>query len=386
MNNPADNLENLLAKIHKSPLEAEMLLGLSETDKHILQLTAELKSIPIATVPLANKKQKFASLTLSAHKHSWSSWFVVNKLSLTAFSMLMFLSLGGLFYKTTTALPGEKLFTLKKSAEQFRIKFATTDIQKAYLKVQIAKKRVAEAEKLAQMGNNNPQLELAVMKEISLATNSAVNEIENLSATSLNSEKKPIIDSLSDVSQKEQTLISSLTPASKDIEDVIAQSLINQTRVSEIKQSVAIATAEEAIASLSKANGLIAISGEITKLQKNKLNVEKTEFIITEATEISDNQGKPVLFSQLNLKNQIAISGKKDKDEIIATKIILANSTLETGEVKGENTGSTAIDNTTTPKTILKLESETTYESPLVDPNSASVNFIFEDPKPQFAP
>jgi hypothetical protein len=153
-----------------------------------------------------------------------------------------------------------------------------------------------------------------------------------------------------------------------------------------IKQSVAIATAEEAIASLSKANGLIAISGEITKLQKNKLNVEKTEFIITEATEISDNQGKPVLFSQLNLKNQIAISGKKDKDEIIATKIILANSTLETGEVKGENTGSTAIDNTTTPKTILKLESETTYESPLVDPNSASVNFIFEDPKPQFAP
>jgi hypothetical protein len=386
MNNSADNLENLIAKIHKAPLETEMLLGLSETDKHILQLTAELQSIPIATVPVANKKHKFASLNLSAHAHSWSDWLAINKFSLTAFTLLMFVSLSGLFYKTTTALPGQKLFTLKKSAEQFRVKFATTDIQKAYLKVQIAKKRVAEAEKLAQMGNNNPQLELAVMKEISLATNSAVKEIENLPAKSLNSEKKPIIESLADVSEKEQTLISGLTNASKDIDDVITQSLINQTKVSEIKQSVAIATAEEAIASLSKTNGLIAISGEITKLQKNKLNVEKTEFIITDTTEIIDNHGKSLLFSQLSLKNQIAISGKKEKDEIFATKIILANSNVETGEVKGENTGSTSIDNTTTPKTILKLESETTYEPPLVDPNSASVNFIFEDPKPQFTP
>jgi hypothetical protein len=365
-----------------------MLLGLPETEQNLLKLVAELRSIPIAVAPLARQQHKFSThLTSKTFTHGFS-WFTFNKFSLTAFSVIMFISFGSLFYKTSTALPGEKLFGIKKSAEQFRVKFATTDIQKAYLKVQIAKKRVAEAEKLAQMGNSNPQLEFAIIKELSLATNSAVKEVENLPAKSLNSEKKPIVESLADVSQKEQTLISNLgTNSNPDLHDVITQSLINQTKVSAIKQSVAIATAEEAIASLSKTNGLIAISGEITQIHKNTINVEKTAFVITDATEITTPTGEPILFTDLKLTDQIAISGKKEKEDILATKIILADPKPLTGKVKGESTGQIEPDNTTTPKTLLTPSTEPSAQLPEnIDPNSASVNFIFEDPKPQFTP
>lgn len=394
-----NQLEQLLSRLKSAPLEQGSFSDLSETEKEILLLAAELKSIPILNPPQAAMRRKYAQKTVEFPV--WKT-FISFKLAWALAAFALIITTGGISYGVANALPGQKLFGLKKTAEQFRVKFAGSDIDRAYLQVQIAKKRVNEAEQLASEANQNPEQQLAAIKELSHATELAAKEVEGLSPKSIKESSRPLLASLEAVSQKEQDLISTLAVNEKTKdgkEDVIALSLKNQIKVSAIKQSVEVATAEEAIATLSSGPDGVVISGQITQILADKLMVEKTAFVMDDETQILGFNGTELKPNDLKLQTKVAVSGKKTGGVLIALKITVLETASDDaqkqpadqpkGEVRGDNTEKIDL-NSTTPAGILRPiinngESETQAQS-LTNPNAATGNFIIEDPKPQYVP
>ena len=392
----AEKLENLIQGLKRNPLEKEALLEFPEQQQEAVLLAVALKSIPIINPPRAVQRRKYEAQTEAMPAFAFSSLFHFRFIASTAVVVFMVLG-GGFAYVTFHSLPGQTLFSVKKSAEQFRVKFASNDIQRAYLQVQIAKKRVAEAEKLAASDNNDPELALAALKEVTQATETASKEVKTLTAKDIKASEDPLLAALEDVSKKEKDLVAGITPdnQTQDQQDVIALSLRNQTRVSEIKQAVETATAEEAITSLSSGLGTVVVSGQITQVNKNSFTIEKTQFIFGEKTEVVSQDGEKLPFESLKIEAKAAATGKKTDGKLIALKLTVFDvpqkeGTAEeaAGEVKGEATEADK-PTSTTPDTILKPildEAPVGGEAAEANPNSATGGYIIEDPNPQFVP
>ena len=378
----AEKLENLIQGLKRNPLEKEALLEFPEQQQEAVLLAVALKSIPIINPPRAVQRRKYEAQTEAMPAFAFSSLFHFRFIASTAVVVFMVLG-GGFAYVTFHSLPGQTLFSVKKSAEQFR--------------VQIAKKRVAEAEKLAASDNNDPELALAALKEVTQATETASKEVKTLTAKDIKASEDPLLAALEDVSKKEKDLVAGITPdnQTQDQQDVIALSLRNQTRVSEIKQAVETATAEEAITSLSSGLGTVVVSGQITQVNKNSFTIEKTQFIFGEKTEVVSQDGEKLPFESLKIEAKAAATGKKTDGKLIALKLTVFDVSQKEGaadetegEVKGEATEADK-QNSTTPDTILNPISDDASagsEATEANPNSATGGYIIEDPKPQFVP
>ncbi|MEK7617689.1 MAG: DUF5667 domain-containing protein [Patescibacteria group bacterium] len=377
-----EKLEEILRQLKNQPLENGTLLGLPEEDREIAVLAAELQSIPLLNAPHAKIRRKYA--LASEPIPLWKNLVFSFRYSIGIAILLCVMFTSGIAYSTAGSLPGEKLFGLKKSAEQFRVKFALNGAQRAYLQLQIAKKRLNEAQQIVQ--NQNSEAAFLAISEVSKATEIAANEVQTLSPKSIKESSRPLLSSLEDVGKQEKDLVFQLSQngsAQEGKEDVIALSLKNQTRVSEIKRSVAISTAEEAIASLSSPDNAVTISGQITQIGKTSITVEKTTFFITEKTIISSSDEKIINPEDLKINAKVAVSGEKNQTQILALKVaVLEKSEELAGEVKGETT-QTHAPNSTTPSSILSPSNE---ESDSEKANQATGSFIIEDPSPQFFP
>ena len=384
----ADTLEELLKQASKHSLEKEMLLGLEKNDQDLLLLAAELKTIPVIAPPVAIMRKKYAEQKTGVPFFRNSFW--VSYKFTTVLAGLVLMLLGGFSYTTANSLPGQKLFSVKKSAEQFRIKFASGDAQRAYLQVQIAKKRVNEAEKLVALGNSDPELALVALKEVAQATETASKEVETLTPKDIKNSENPLLSALEDVSRKEKNLVSNISSSeeTQNKQDVIAMSLKNQSRISEIIQAVETATAEEAITTLTANPNTVLVSGQITLVGKDSVTVEKTLFLLGLNTEILSQAGEKLTINELKAKAKAAVSGKKLDNKLIAEKITVFDTEIlePEAEVKGETTASSTTSTTTEsiiqPQTPVS-DGEKTQET---NPNQAVGSFIYEDPSPQYAP
>lgn len=404
-----ETLEQFIAQVNNSlpELKKNPFSNLSKEQQEMLLLLLELKRIPVLNPPNAVSRHKYALAGIK--KPAWRFFIRRFRFSLAATCVLLIIS--GLTYSVVTSLPGQRLFVLKKNAEQLRVKFALSDTQKAYLQLQIAKRRIAEAQKITnQMAPDNSGLKLAALKEVSHATEIAAQQMETLSPKTIQTAPQPLLASLQDVGQKEKELVSELSK-NQEIqngkeEDVIALSLKSQNKLSVIRQAVEVAVAEEALTSLSAAApDSVVISGTITELAKNQLTVEKTVFLTGEQTVIADAGGKELTLENLKKGIIVAVSGKKDNNTLTALKITLLKETSKTdtstitanssattdSPTRPQVTGNQSnLSNSTTPDSLLepKNESETAEpedEKPS-NPNAASGNFIIESPLPQYAP
>ena len=402
--NEENSLEQLLAQIKSTPLDKDLLLGLTQTEKDIVFLASELKSIPVLIPPQAQMRRKYAA-TEARIPLTWKHFIFSFKFGGIAAACFLIITTGSIAFSAAGSLPGEKLFSIKKTAEQLRVKFATSDIQKAYLQVQIAKKRVAEAQKVfAVEEKHSPGSELAALKELSQATELAAKKVETLSPKTIRDSEKALLASLEDVSQKEKDLVSSLAAGNENEngkEDVIALSLKNQIRISEIKQSVVAASTEETVANLSNDLSEVLISGQIPQIGNSSVTVEKTVFITDEKTVFASQNGKPLSQALLKLEAKVAVTGKKipasakatadGENKLMAIKITVfeesINKNEDSEEVKDETTEADDL-NSSTPSSILKplLKDEGSADQSSENPNQASGNVIFENPFPQFVP
>lgn len=383
-----NRLEQLITQAKKGSFKNDHTLDADSPEKELLVILSELGSMPASTPPLPQIRRKYLS-----HKTAWS-WhknFVFIKTFNFIPALAIFAGLllaGGFTYATANSLPGQKLFEIKKSAEQFRVKFTGDKIQRAYLQVQIAKKRVSEAQHLASLPGDNLNRTLAAIKEASKATEMAAEEVNTLPRDSISSANPELINSLEEVGKKEQALVSDI--AEKDAaKDVIALSLKNQTRISEIKQSVEITTAEEALATLLGPEDSVTLSGQITKIEKGSLQVEKTAFEVNASTTLVSAEGVSLVLSDLKPGEKVAVTGKKLGNKIVALKLSAIGHTEDSTPAAASSSPESAKlpENTSTPDTLLKHQEparEESEEEPKNDPNNAVGGFIIEDPLPQY--
>ncbi len=380
-------LEQLITAVKKGSLNELGILSMSSEEKEWAQILKSLSSIRAATPALAASRRKYLAQKPSVG-FGWNLEFlkVFNFIPAVAICAGLLL-VGGFTYATANSLPGQKLFEIKKSAEQFRVKFAGDKIQRAYLQVQIAKKRVAEAQKLASLPGDNTGQKLAAIKEVSKATQQAAEEVNTLSRESITSANPELLNSLEEVGKKEQALISDIAQ-NDDTKDVIALSLKNQTRISEIKQSVEITTAEAALTNLLGSEDSVTLSGQITKIEKDGLQVEKTSFAVNASTTLISADGKNLNFSELKIGEKVAVTGKKSGTKIIALKLSALGRTEDPAPAATSSPESQKQpDTTTSPESLLKpapkIRDELQEESK-INPNNAVGGFIIEDPLPQY--
>jgi len=392
MNPNPNKLDLLISKLKVGPLENGSLLEMNENEKDLIMLASELKFVPTLTPPKASKRRKYQIISQPSPVKLLGLFAL--RLMPMGVAVIIFLFVG-VSFAAWQSVPGQTLFSVKKSAEQMRVKFAGNDLQKAYLQVQIAKKRVTEAEKaVTNLNASDPRLALAAVKELTQATETASKEVKTLPISDIRTSEKPLLATLEDISTKEKNLVDSMPALER--EDVIALSLKNQTRVSEIKQAVKIAVAEEAMANLSADPNTVSISGLISQTGKNALTVEKTQFILDENSTLISQDGNAILAEALKTGNKISITGNKKEGKLVALKITLLNSAGQSlnpevkGETKQPDTAISSAQNppTTTSPSLIKSPIMNS-EEPIIEktnPNQAVGGYIFEDPSPQYAP
>lgn len=372
-----DELENFINSHKEKALKHKDSFSYSHNSKNVSSLISLLSLMPKNKPSSPILRQKYLTLITTKNNLNFFNIFQTHYVwsGVLAFSILLIASFSVF---TAQSLPGQTLFNVKKSAEQFRIKFATNNIQKAYLQVELAKKRVKEAEKVFNE-NSSPELQIVAFNEISKATEQATKQIETIKSIDKSELGKTLISSLEDLSKKEENLAESLPENSPD--DVIAFSLKNRQRVSELKQAVSISSAESALTNLTESPDLIFISGKISNISNNSISVEKTIFSISKNTAIIDSENNQIQIDQIKIGDNVVINGEKNAEEIIAVKIVINFLKQNSNEgVKGANTL-----NSTTPPSLIEEEVDPKNNTQQ-DSNQVKGNYIFEDPNPKYSP
>ena len=219
-----EKLEEILRQLKNQPLENGTLLGLPEEDREIAVLAAELQSIPLLNAPHAKIRRKYA--LASEPIPLWKNLVFSFRYSIGIAILLCVMFTSGIAYSTAGSLPGEKTFGLKKSAEQFRVKFALNGAQRAYLQLQIAKKRLNEAQQIVQ--NQNSEAAFWLFLKYPKPQKLPQMKSKPFRPKSIKESSRPLLSSLEDVGKQEKDLVFQLSQngsAQEGKEDVIALSL-----------------------------------------------------------------------------------------------------------------------------------------------------------------
>ncbi len=390
-----NNLENILdeaiTKLQKgfSKKEAFSACPKNQTElAEMLEISEILTSIPKSPAPKPAMRRKYA---LSASPVSFFGWLHVHKfVSITTPIVVFILLLAGTTYAAMSSVPGQKLFTLKKSSEQLRLKFASSPEAKVNLQVAIAKQRMQEVEKILQNPQRNPETEQVALNELVTTTQNTLEAVNNAAKNkTLSKESYPLVSSLENLTKQQTALVKEIRPESK-----IAQTTKeNENKLSEIKQLIVAAGQEQTLTQLEPGPNTVVISGKIDAVTETNVTVEKTTFSLTKNTIIKNSEEESLTSKDLVAEQQVNILGTKDEGRLIAQRIIIFEKE-EQGEVKGEQ--DEKAENTTTPETIIKKTEDTgstTKESAIptinepeiINPNDIKGIFILEDPKPQTA-
>ncbi len=353
----------------------------------LLKISNNLFSIPTNPVPTPLMKRKYAA-------ESESVWlfpkFLLSKFSIASIGFtIIFGALFGIGYAANLSSPGDKLFTLKKSAENIQLAFAGNQDARATLEIRITQKRLQEAQAVLANPTSNPEQKSAALDELSNQTTVAIAEVVTVTKNNPQSNQShPLLTSLDDITKQQQTLLSKIQPNEKiqSATDKALASLTESTaQISQIKNKVAVADNDQALATLNSNPDSVSVFGQITKLSDNQINVEKTTFILTAQTIIQNLEGTILSFKDLSVNQKVSARGIKNTttNAITAKFIVIASN----GSVEG---ASTTTPETTTP-TILPIIKKDDFSQPTstlpqtVNPNSANGSFILESPAPQFA-
>lgn len=386
------NIENIyeeaLALMQTGHSEQEVLLAFPEHQeqlKSLLETSRLLLSMPINSVPEPAMRRKYVLEVKPSLKVMWLHVFKYASVSMSVMLLISALSVTG--YKAYTSSAGQKLFAVKKSAEQLQLLLAYNQNQKAGLQIQITQRRLNEAQTI--IASQDPIAQkTAALKELASQTQSAVTAVDNLAKSDPKSEKNAaLLSSLENIATAQQNLITELKPNS-EVKEAASGALasLSQTssKVLEIKDLVAIAGQDQALAKLnSKADG-VSIVGEISKISKDQITVENTGFKLTTNTVIKDLGGKILGIDSLILNTKVSISGSKLQNILIAEQIIVTNG----GEVKGMATApAPAVGPTDTvihSTSSIQADFSGTAAPGATNPNAVSATIIFEDPSSQY--
>ena len=393
MTNLEEIYDQALEMLRQGYSQEEVLIKFADYKNDLsplLSLSTELFAMPKNTVPTPLMQRRYASAKV---KSWWLTWAHIPKFAGVSMSIMLLLSAFTVVgYQTSKSSPGQALFQVKKFAERSRLILASSQDAKASLQIQIAQKRLNEAQEIFNNPDSNVEQKKAALNELSDQTSTAIAEVNTAAKNNPSSDKNPpLLTSLDSIAHDQQDLLTDIKPDSqiKTAANTALKTLTaNTVKISEIKQSVAAAGNEQTLAKLNADPNSVVILGEINKISPQQITVEKTVFIFTSQTVIKNAEGKLVDLKDLNEKSKVNIIGIKNQNNLLAQQILVISPEGQVKDASTENPNAAASKTATGVPASLKKnlegsqESSSTASSSLPDLNTAVGSVIFEDPSP----
>ena len=307
-------------------------------------------------------------------------------------------------YAAWNSLPGNSLFGLKRAEENAQLIFTINPQAKAKLAVVLAQKRLAEAQQVfSNPAQNNQQEQTAALAELSSQTSSALAAVSSVAQTNPQSANNhPLLSSLENLTQQQQSLLTQIKPDTQ-IKQAAQSALLalnnNSKQLSQIKETVAVATNDQALTQLSATSTAVAVLGAITQISSGQVTVEKTAFIVNSQTVVQDPDGNTLKLSDVTAGSKANVLGNQTPDGLVANQILITDpSDVAATSTDASPTPSITVaappattSATTTVKKVPPATDTSTSEDMHTgilqiptDPNMATGGFIVEDPNPVF--
>ncbi len=380
MDNNAEKLNTALQQLKQNPnlnLDADQ----SEISS-LLKLSASLFNLPKNPVPTPLMNHRYATVKV---KSLWFAWMHITRFAAASTAAMLLLSAFAVTgYAAYNSAPGQTLFAVKKSAEKLQMVLAYNQNQRASLQIEITQKRLNEAREIFQNPASNVEQEKAALTELTAQTSNAIAVVNTVTANNPKADNNhPLLSSLETITKQQQTLLKEIKP-NGEINEATDTALValnkNSAKISEIKQSIAIASNDQTLANLNGDPDSVAVLGKISTISKTGVTVEKTAFSINSQTIIKNAEGKIITVESLKPETKVSVSGKKDGETLVAKDILVINEIGTEPEVKSASTTPDIKPSASTTSTSAISEPP----KPVVTPNQAQGLYIFEDPNPQF--
>ncbi|MCL5666911.1 MAG: DUF5667 domain-containing protein [Patescibacteria group bacterium] len=399
MNNEAENLNAALEKMRRGVPLDEILAAFPDAQRQNLkpqmELAAEVLSMPKKEIPEPSMRRKYL---LAPARAAQFSWLRLSRYAWLSYSMAIIVcALAGTGYAASRSLPGDPLFSVKKTAESLQVKLASNPDDKANLQMELAQKRFSDAEKILKNPYSNPKQEKAALTELITQTQTAIEQANAAAHSNPVSEKThPLVASLENINVQQQNLIKEAKlglNAGTDTQSALAAVKENANKVAEIKRYISVASNEQFPAALDANASTTEVSGVIGKISANEIVINGTSFALSSSTVITGPQNNVIEISSLKTGVTANITtGQTQGGRTIALRITILDMANigRKGEVKGTSTAdvlktpeSTA--SSSSPEDIGNANSDTSTPETLTDPNTAVGAYILEDPAPQAA-
>ena len=367
-------------------LTSEQKLELSST----LQIAQLLSNIPKANIPTPTKQYRYAQKVSAFTK--FVQFISSNRIAVTAamFALIITGSYSG-YHAAENSLPGDKLYGIKLIGEEARINLTFNQDKVANLHLALAEKRLDETKRVIEI--NDPVQEAAAIVALTTQTEktfSAVSEIATAKAVSQNDSR--LLNNLVAINKEQKSVIENASRSENTKES--AEVALSATKETGKSLAKIIATVNEQ--ALLDLPNKISITGTVNSYGKNKLVIEKSTFVVNDATVIIGSTGELVVDRFDKIEGKVTVIGTKDNDSILAKKIIIidgstslaSDKTTTKGEVKGittiklevkpTTTGTTPITTTTTTEPVDNISPQ--------KPSQTQAGFIIEPSEQQYVP
>jgi hypothetical protein len=341
---------------------------LRDIDADLLSIARIAGSIPTHRAPAPIKRYKFQ---LSQKHQSFASKFLFEVLA-SSLAAIVFISLA-----VWTSTPNQKIFAVKRAAEQARLELIRDPELKASAQLSLVEKRMEEAQAILNSETSDDSDKAAALNEIASQTKNAVETIK----VANKSTDSALRQSLDSIALKQEALIASLPAETPNQDEKNADTTPSKTKtaVAEIKQILATVNDQD-IVSLPAA-GSVTIKGIVSDITINKITVDNKRITVTDKTKIFLKDEKTIVDSIAGMEKKKVTVTAIDQNGLVADKIII----LEQPAVKGE---STTVKPSAKPAIIKPDDKGATQNQESINEsqNKTQAGFIYEDPSPTYIP
>lgn len=377
-------LDQALQKLSQGESFESILKQFPESEselKSVLKIASLLSTVPKANIP-SPTKQYLYNQKLSFAQRFGQLFTVYRTATISAVSILVFISGFGVIQAANNSLPGDTLYPLKLAAEEAQLNLTFGPEKIADLHLALAQKRLDEAKRVIEI--NDPAQEAAAITALTKQTEktfSAVSQIATAKALSQNDSR--LLDNLVAINKEQKSVLESATKSDNTKQS--AEVALSATKETDKSLAKIIAAVNEQ--TLLDLPNKISVTGVINNFGKNIIVVEKNSFVLNSSTVVIDSTGE-IVPAYDKIEGKVTIIGTKTADAVIAKKIIiidgLASLSSDKPQVKGVVTTikTDAKSTTTTPTTTLDTQDNTQPQKP----SQTQAGFILEPSEGQYAP
>jgi hypothetical protein len=370
-----------------------------------LQTSAHLLALPKNKIPTPSMQRKY--LQVPVKTQAWFAWLHVSRFAgASVAAILLITGMATTAYGAMQSLPGQPLFSLKKTVEQIQLHFASNDIEKANLQMKITKERLADAQAVFSSPNTTSKQQVAVLNELTDQTNTALQVVKSATESSDKQSSHPLADSLQAITHQQQDLLTKID-SGKNTAVAIAGNVSDQDKaIKQFRQMVATTNEQATIIALKPDPNAVIISGPISHIDAGVITIDKTSFTITSTTVFKDVSDQLIKITSLSAGGRVTVVGSKNASSspLIAKEILMADSaTTSDSQTQATSTPASQITATSSsssatslkkvdPTFLKKVTSGTSTldtappDDSQPNPSKAVGTFIPEDPSPQFNP